>query len=83
MLTFDEIRKILLTEWDPMHVDELGCPTDEYEAYIPRIAVLLRENASQSQVQELLANIETKEMGVDPDYVKIQRAAQLLVVTGK
>lgn len=81
MLTFHEIRKILLAEWDPMHVDDLGCPLDEYDCYIPGIADLLSSRPTQSQVQYLLTSIESKEMGLVPNSLKIQRTAQILVTS--
>jgi hypothetical protein len=36
------IREILNRDWDPIG----GCPADEYDGYMGKIAAMLRDNAS-------------------------------------
>lgn len=61
------IREIFLKDWDPLDVGDNPNLIDEYDAYIPRILKALRNKASESEVAEVLHNIEVDEFGIDPN----------------
>ena len=62
----DEIRAVLLQEWDPIGVKDVPEAADEYDGYIAGISALLRAGATDEQIAHHLSEIETKEMGLRP-----------------
>jgi hypothetical protein len=58
------IRGVLNTDWDPIG----GCPDDEYDDYVGKIAAMIREGASDDELAEYLRWVETVYIGVaNPD----------------
>ena len=57
----DAIRKILMSEWDPIGC---GVPDDEYDSYIPRIYRLIQEGNTVDQLAAYLYKLETISMGL-------------------
>ncbi len=74
----DRICHVLLTEWDPIGVRDIGQARDEYNAYAPQIASLLAANATVSAISEHLLLIETERMGLPPDRIRAERVAAML-----
>jgi hypothetical protein len=56
------IRDVLNTDWDPIG----GCPEDEYDDYVGKVAAMLREQASDQAVIDYLRWVETVHMGISP-----------------
>jgi hypothetical protein len=54
------IREVLNSEWDPIG----GCPEDEYDAYVGKVAAMLREGASDADLFKYLHWAETVHMGL-------------------
>ena len=54
------IRAILNHDWDPIG----GCPADEYDAYLGKIAAMLRDNASDQDLVAYFKWAEVDHMGV-------------------
>lgn len=54
------LRDVLNTIWDPIG----GCPTDEYDAYVGKIASLVRDGASDDLIREYLRWSEAEHMGL-------------------
>lgn len=63
-LLASEVERILFEDWDPIGVNELGGPLDEYASYAPVIVRLLGEGASADTIVAHLAKIESEQMGV-------------------
>lgn len=57
----EAIRKILLTEWDPIGC---GVPDDEYDSYIGGIYGEIQRGATALQLAEYLSAIESGAMGL-------------------
>jgi hypothetical protein len=57
----DAIRKVLMSEWDPIGC---GAPDDEYDGYIPVIYRLMQARVSVEELASHLTNIETESMGL-------------------
>jgi hypothetical protein len=57
----DAIRKLLMSEWDPIGC---GVADDEYDQYIPVIYRLIQSGASIEELATHLTNIETQNMGL-------------------
>jgi hypothetical protein len=65
------IREVLNRAWDPIG----GCPEDEYDGYIGKIAALLRDNASDDELLAYLEWAEVEHMGLGPPSHFDQAAA--------
>ena len=56
------IREVLNTDWDPIG----GCPEDEYDVYVGKIAAMLRDGASDEELIAYLRWGETVNMDIGP-----------------
>ncbi len=79
------IREILLNEWDPLCIKQIGAPAYEYDMYIDGVcALLIDEHFSLEMISSYLFGIQTKRMLIpvsDAAYERCNRAAQLLITT--
>jgi len=60
----EQIRLILLHEWDPIGVQDEPSAQDEYDSYVGGVYRLLTDGASPEMVAEHLARIEGERMGL-------------------
>jgi hypothetical protein len=60
----DQIRSILLTDWDPIGVAQLPQAVDEYDAYIGGIYRLLYSHGSVEDVARHLHEIMISSIGL-------------------
>jgi len=66
----ENIRDVLLREWDPIGIIDVPEAEDEYDGYVGGVYRLLASGASQDQLVEHLRQIETTRMGLSvPDAV--------------
>jgi hypothetical protein len=56
------IREVLNSVWDPIG----ECPEDEYEAYVGKIAAMIRDDASDDELK--WAEVEYMGLGTDSDF---------------
>jgi len=54
------LREVLNRDWDPIG----GCPKDEYDGYMGKIAAMLRENASDEEMLAYFKWAEVENMGL-------------------
>ena len=66
-LLLHAIHKVLLKEWDPLGICSIRSMSDEYEDYLPRLFMMICENADESEVFEYLWRIENKIMEFIPN----------------
>ena len=59
-----ELRRILMEEWDPIHVREVAEAADEYDGYLGPVASRLREEASAEEIASYLTEVEEVRMGL-------------------
>jgi hypothetical protein len=57
----DRIREILNRDWDPIG----GCPEDDYDSYMGRIALMIRDGRSGDELLASLEWAEVEHMGLD------------------
>jgi hypothetical protein len=57
-----QIKEILNRVWDPIG----GCPADEYDSYVGRIATMIREDADDYKLMRYLEWAESVNMGLGP-----------------
>lgn len=74
-LRISNIRRVLLTEWDPIGIRDEPLAQDEYDAYARRIATMLSSGASVSELMDYLTNAEKEMMGLVPDRSRAEIAA--------
>lgn len=77
-VTYDEVRSVLLRDWDPLGVGDNPNLSDEYDSYIPELLRLLRAGASATVIAEYLETLESR-LGVDTSAGKgMEIAVRLL-----
>jgi hypothetical protein len=59
-----ELRKLLMTYWDPIGVNGIPEAADEYDSYLGPLAKKLREGADARGVSEYLSEIQRKRMEI-------------------
>jgi len=72
----NEIRQILLNDWNPI---EFPVPDDGYDSYIPYIFRLLTSDADHYKVTEHLLTLETTNMGLSGNRPKCSSVAEKLL----
>jgi hypothetical protein len=76
-------RSILLRVWDPVGIKEfLGehyeAVKDEYDAYLPHVLDLVKNNSPQSEIENYLFDVEVHRMHRRRTKDKAAEAADLL-----
>ena len=69
----DQIRSILLTDWDPIGVAEIPEAVDEYDAYIGGIYRLLYSHGSVEDVARHLHEIVISSIGLSSRGIEDHR----------
>jgi len=59
-----ELRRLLMTYWDPIGVNGIPEASDEYDSYLGPLAEKLREGADAHGVSEYLSEIQSQRMGL-------------------
>jgi hypothetical protein len=76
----ENIRDVLLHDWDPIDVQNVRGAQDEYDSYVGEVYRLLTSGASEKQIVEHLWQIETVTMGLStPDRTKLRPVARRLL----
>jgi len=75
----NRVRVALLTEWDPIGIQEIPEARDEYDSYAPGICELLMRNETSGSVFDYLWQLETDHMGLTGDQVRTHAFAERLV----
>jgi hypothetical protein len=73
-----QIRKILLAEWDPLNVGDSPKLCDEYDRYIPGVMALVNKGASVTEIEQFLTDVEVS-FGLRPEPQRTRWAAIRLV----
>jgi hypothetical protein len=60
----EEIKRILLQEWDPIGASGVDEAADEYDAYALQIFTSLHQGVTVVSLSEYLDRIETEHMGL-------------------
>ena len=75
----NSIETILLHDWDPIGIRDVASAQDEYEAYAPKLKLLLSQRATVDVVANFLLFIEQNEMGLAGDGLRARRVAEKLL----
>jgi len=76
---YEQIRELVLTDWDPIGVREISGAEDEYDAYVPEIYSLLLKRTSSDEVFSYLWQLETEHMGLQGDKTATKKFVQTLM----
>lgn len=77
----DEVREILLTDWDPLNVEGNPHLRDEYDRYIPGVVQLIRQGRDAAVIAQYLRVVEAR-MGIRPlEKPRLRTAARLATVS--
>ena len=60
----EEVRVILLKEWDPIGIQHVSACTDEYDGYIGGAIGLLMRKSTDVELADYFRRIETDNMGI-------------------
>lgn len=63
-LIYRKIDEILRFDWNPIGLNHIDDPRDEYKSYVPEIFHLKRTGAGKQEIANYLFEIETERMGV-------------------
>jgi hypothetical protein len=67
------------TIWDPIG----GCPADEYDAYVGKVASLVRTGASDEELRQYLCWSEAEHIGLgEPDPSRLDRTLAAIRALG-
>ena len=77
-MTYDEVRSVLLRDWDPLGVGDNPNLAAEYDSYIPELLRLLRAGASAEAIAEYLGIVERR-LGVSTSTEKAMEVAAQMV----
>ena len=69
------LRRVLLEEWDPLFIGDVPEAHDEYDSYVGEVGRMLREGATQSDIESYLSRVRTEFIGLPPDLSRDRRAA--------
>lgn len=73
-----QIKDLLLREWDPIGVQAIPEAQDEYDGYVPTLHSMLISRKPAHEVFEYLLWLETEHMGLTADRQRTQSIAEKL-----
>lgn len=80
----DNVRHILLHDWDPIGICEIPEASDEYTSYVGGVCSLLIDGADAFSLRQHLAQLETVGMGLSaPSEALDDVVKKLLTLVGR
>ncbi len=78
----EQIKTILLWDWDPIGINDVPEAHDEYDSYVSGVFRLLTTDASEYQLIKRLHQFETVAMGLSSDVeaARLKHAARKLLL---
>ena len=80
----DEIRAVLMANWDPIGVSDEPRASDEYDGYIPGIVRMLNVGLNATRLEQHLHQLESNIMGLSacdrPEAVRKRRMTVKLLL---
>lgn len=74
-----EVKRVLLKEWDPIGVSDIPEADDEYDAYVPYVSRMLREQKTVDELYDYLRWIEVERICLDGDETHTRKVANKLM----
>jgi len=77
----DNVKALLLSEWDPIGIRDQPAAQDEYDAYAAVIADMIHAGRSETELANYLVSVETQAMGLEADRRRAESVAARLTST--
>jgi hypothetical protein len=74
-----EVKKVLLKDWDPIGVGSSPEADDEYDLYVQNISRMLREEKTADELYSYLRWIEVEHIGLDGDELHTRTVTHRLM----
>jgi hypothetical protein len=75
---YKRLDELLFYQWDPIGIStDEDWPTDEYQAYLPRVFSMLLEFDDPKPIADYLSEVSTKSMGLSLQSEADLRIAKL------
>ena len=75
----EEIKRLLLKEWDPIGVAEVPQAADEYDMYAMAIFTALHSGSTADDIADYLERVAIEWMGLNGNPAKSRRVAEKIV----
>ena len=75
----ENIKNVLMQDWDPIGIQEIPEAQDEYDTYVPKIYSMLISRKPIDEVLEYLIWLEGEHMGLTVNRQRTQFIAEKLV----
>ena len=75
----EEIKRLLLWEWDPIGVAGIEAAADEYDMYAMPIYVGLHSGSNADDITDYLEQVAIERMGLNGDPAKARAVAEKMV----
>ena len=76
--SYNELRTLVHTRWDPIGIMDYGENMGEYDGYLPGLIQLLLKRPSNDEIFKYLWEIETVSIGLSGNKEKTKSFADLL-----
>ena len=76
---FQQIKSVLLFEWDPIGVQAIPEAQDEYDGYVPTLLSMLITGKEMCEISNYLLWLETERMGLTADRQRAHTTAGRLL----
>ncbi|MBN3788153.1 hypothetical protein G3N94_14765 [Burkholderia sp. Ac-20353] len=76
---YRRVDEVLYYVWDPIGVALSPAARDEYQGYLPKVFVMLREGAGSSPIAAYLDEVATEMMDLEARPEHSRRIAELLL----
>ncbi len=73
-----EIKKIILSKWDPIGIQDIPEAQDEYDSYVFDVYKLIKSKKTESELFDYLWRMETEHMGLSGNKKHTQTIAHKL-----
>ncbi len=74
------IREVMNAEWDPIGVSDQA--PDEYDAYVGKVAAMLREGTSDAELFAYLHWVETVHIGMPGNEERLRKVISAIRAIG-
>ena len=79
IVELEEIKRVLLNEWDPIGVSNVPEAVDEYDSYALQVFTALQSGASAASISDFLEWVVTDRMGLLSNQRHSEEIASKLV----
>lgn len=77
------VRRILLSNLDPIGIRDVPQAQDEYDSYIPNIVKKIASGADKSELARFLIQVEIEDMGLAGDPARAEKVAEILIIASQ